>query len=284
MLQAMATPKLMGIEIIGDYQDLRKLYESIQTVIEFKDKYVSAKYSTDVSDQLRSLNYEIRHAYQWDYESIELENGSGTVRSKIQDCLKQRCDDNEKMRKSHESGNLYYKVKIPYIEAIGYMIILADILKEIRSAEWVQKLELHCIAPLRVCWATVALFVAALDQTIEMSLEEFTISEILCRSMKNGFKKFDFRYFELINSFYLTKCVNLSIKEKKEMLCTLFFLLMRFPKSDATHNSLFIEMLLMIPDYKHFARYMKTKADSSEDGEVYMDEIFGLVDWKGMDW
>ena len=285
MLQAKATSKLMGIEIIGDYLDLRKLYESIQAVTEFKDKYASAKYSTDISDQLRSFNYEIRRAYQGYCESIELESGLGNMRSEIHYDLLRECDDNEIMRKNHESGNLYYKVKIPYIEAIGCMIVLMEILQKIRNADRMKKTESqYCNATWRLHWKTVALFVAVLDDAIEVSIGKSPTSEIGCWNIKNRSERFDIRYIEFLDSFYLTRCVNMNINEKKEMLYVLILLLLRVPKANAVYNLAFSEMLSTIPDYTHFHRYMLIEADASEDGEVYMDEIFGFVDWKGMDW
>ena len=284
MLQAMATPKLMGIEIVGDYLDLIKLYESIQAVIELKDEYghlLLDKFSPDVSEQVRSFNYEIRHTYQCKYDSIELDIGLRNAHNEIQDDLKQG-SENIETNYRNESGNLYYKVKIPYIEAIGCITILMEILQEIHSVEQVQKAELKSDAPFRLCIATVALLVAVLDDAIERSLGDYSLPEV--RFFKNEFKKFDFRYIEFLNSFYLTKCAKMSIKDKKEMIYVLILLLLRIPKMDAVHNQYFSEMLLTIPDYMHFDEYMKIQSELSGDGEVYMDEIFGLVDWKGLDW
>jgi hypothetical protein len=283
----MATPKFMGIEIIGDYRDFRKLYESIQAVIEFKDKHDHpSKYKSapNVSEQLRCLNYEIRQTYQGGYELVELENGSGSMREKIQKHFTQGCDDIEKTKENH--SNLYYKVKIPYIEALSCTIDLMDILEEMRRVELAQKVELqNCNALWRFHWSTATLFAAVLDTAIEDSLGKSILCEMRCRNKKKRvFKAFDYRYIELLSSFYLTKCTNMSIKEKIEIIKILALLLLRIPKLDITHNILFTEILSTIPDYKHFAGYMKTQAGFSEDGEVYMDEIFGLVDWKGMDW
>ena len=72
MLKVRSTPNLYGVTLMGDYDDLDKLYDSISNYLAFyQDNSVWFPYPE--YEYMLSLNYDIRHCYQGDrgYEAVD---------------------------------------------------------------------------------------------------------------------------------------------------------------------------------------------------------------------
>ena len=72
MLKVRTTPNLYGVTLMGDYDDLDKLYDSINNYLAFyQDNSVWFQYHE--YEYMLALNYDIRHCYQGDrgYEAVD---------------------------------------------------------------------------------------------------------------------------------------------------------------------------------------------------------------------
>ena len=63
MLKVRTTPNLYGVTLMGDYEDLDKLYDSISNYLSFYIDNVEY-YPYHEYEYLLALNYDIRHCYQ----------------------------------------------------------------------------------------------------------------------------------------------------------------------------------------------------------------------------
>jgi hypothetical protein len=103
MLQSKPTEHLMGITILGDYNDFSELVDSIYRITGPEEGSADGYYG--VQNRLLGLCYDIRHAYQGDRDVVLVDNNM----------------DKNKM-KWHEmitpEQNVYYSVEVMFPEAI----------------------------------------------------------------------------------------------------------------------------------------------------------------------
>lgn len=288
MLCVKATPRLMGVEVAGDYLDFGQLSDALQNIIDLFDNNEDSKnsrYESDAIDQLRSLNYEIRSARHGDHQFQAVENGINEIRAAIANVIIHPDEEMNLLRAHHKSGNLYYKTNIPYVEAMGYLLVLNEIPNEVRRIEQARDGDPNLAAARRRGLAIIAFLAASLEEVLRDSLgEDFYSEKRSIKRKKVRLQRFDFRYIDLLNAFYMTSCVDLDNEGRRGMLRTLLLLLLRLPKAEVVRDVSCAGLLFDIPDYTGFARYMIRQAAISEDGEVYMDEIFGRIEWKQMAW
>ena len=114
MLKIKTTPNLYGVTLMGDYEDLDKLYDSISRYLEFYHDSHEKLLPYHEYEYLLSLNYDIRHCYQGDRGSEIVDNHSG------------------------KRGNLYYTVEILYPLIFHYLITFDMLLEEDPSEEWLE--------------------------------------------------------------------------------------------------------------------------------------------------
>jgi len=141
MIKIKTTPNLYGISLIGDYQDLYELWESIgnylQVFIENNDDYPYHEY-----EFLLSLNYDIRHAYMGSRGvSIEENNAAavGEIAQAIFEIPKAAKKEFQTIQTDFKKGNLYFQVEILYPLVFHYMIALGLILDEYYLPKWFEK-------------------------------------------------------------------------------------------------------------------------------------------------
>lgn len=138
MIKIKTTPNLYGISLIGDYQDLKELWQSIGDYLRFyienNDAYPYHEY-----EFLLSLNYDIRHAYMGCRGvSIEENNAEevGMIAQGIYEIPEEAKEEFNSIQRKFKNGNLYYQVEILYPQVFHYMIALGLILDDYYLNEW----------------------------------------------------------------------------------------------------------------------------------------------------
>ena len=286
MLLAKTTPLLMGIEVMGDYMDFQRLHGAIRSLLDQHDIILEHDNDSDMTDAkeiLNGLSFDINTLIQGFRKVKQFENGFSNMLKQNSTIALYAEDEMNQILEQHGYGNLYYLLKMPYVEAMGYLLILNEALAINDSPAYRNKGKTYDLSWLdsatgmedRAC---IALFTANLGNALCESLGETCYQEIrvLKKKKRRWIPNYQFRYIELLNAFYLTKCCDLPNTEKAGVLHALLRLLLRFPKDAAVEGVSRAEHIALLPDYAGFSRFMKVFADASEDGEVYMDEILEM--------
>lgn len=140
MLKVRSTPNLYGVTLMGDYDDLSNLYDSISNYLAFyQDNSVWFPYHE--YEYMLSLNYDIRHCYQGDrgYEAVDncadrFEEWGSPDFGLPTDARKEY----RKLYKDFKNGNLYYKVEILYPLILHYIVTFEQILEDDPREEWLE--------------------------------------------------------------------------------------------------------------------------------------------------
>ena len=133
MLQIRTIPNLNGISLIGDYQDLNNLYDSISRYLSFYMDQLGEGYPYHEYEYLLSLNYDIRHAYMGTRDTEIMENNAenvGVINENIFEIPEEIKKENRQIRRSLEKGNLYFSVAILYPLVFHYLIAFENILMD----------------------------------------------------------------------------------------------------------------------------------------------------------
>ena len=141
MLKVRSTPNLYGVTLMGDYDDLDKLYDSISNYLAFYQEN-SVWFPYHEYEYMLALNYDIRHCYQGDrgYEAVDNcadrfeDLGSPDFGLPVEMRKEYR-----KLFKDFKNGNLYYKVEILYPLILHYMITFEQILEDEPTEDWLDK-------------------------------------------------------------------------------------------------------------------------------------------------
>lgn len=139
MLRIETTKNLYGANIIGDYEDLDKLYDSVSRYMSFYYDNMKQFYSYDEYEYMLSLNYDIRHAYQGDREYLIVENNAFALKNNLENleyATGERDIELEKDYLDHKEGNLYFSVMILYPLIFHYLISFETILDDEPVDEW----------------------------------------------------------------------------------------------------------------------------------------------------
>ena len=139
MLRIETTKNLYGVNIIGDYEDLDKLYDSVSRYMSFYYDNMKQFYSYDEYEYMLSLNYDIRHAYQGDREYLIVENNAFALKNNLENleyATGERDIELEKDYLDHKEGNLYFSVMILYPLIFHYLISFENILDDEPIDEW----------------------------------------------------------------------------------------------------------------------------------------------------
>ena len=138
MLKVRSTPNLYGVTLMGDYDDLDKLYDSISNYLAFyQDNSVWFPYHE--YEYMLSLNYDIRHCYQGDrgYEAVDnCADRFEAYGSPDYGLPAESRKEYRKLYKDFKNGNLYYKVEILYPLILHYMITFEQILEDEPTEDW----------------------------------------------------------------------------------------------------------------------------------------------------
>ena len=139
MLRIETTKNLYGVNIIGDYEDLDKLYDSISRYMAFYYDNMKRFYSYDEYEYMLSLNYDIRHAYQGDREYLTVENNAFALKNNLENYEYSTGEWDIELEKDyldHKEGNLYFSVMILYPLIFHYLISFENILDDEPINEW----------------------------------------------------------------------------------------------------------------------------------------------------
>ena len=144
MLKIRPTRNLLGITILGDYEDLSALRDAIS---DFTNLYMSNQESPDAYhcyECVLGLCYDLRHAYQGDrgYESVP-NNAEGIAA--FAECLYELPNEAKrsisKDRRLYHNGNLYFSVDILFPWAIYYLYTLQAIIDVPCSSSWFENID-----------------------------------------------------------------------------------------------------------------------------------------------
>lgn len=138
MLKIRTTPNLYGVTLMGDYDDLDKLYDSLSTYLAFYNDNVEYMPYHEY-EYLLSLDYDIRHCYMGDrgYESVD--NRADRFDEWSKGGYGYSEEDEKELKKLYnlyKNGNLYYTVEILYPLIFHYIIALEMILEDEPRDEW----------------------------------------------------------------------------------------------------------------------------------------------------
>ena len=140
MIKIKTTPNMYGVTLMGDYEDLNMLYDSISNYLSFyidnADYYPYHEY-----EYLLSLTYDIRHCYQGDRGYEIVDNNSeryGSMAGVILEPTEEFRDEIKKVRRTHKTGNLYYTVEILYPLIFHYLIAFEEILLDEPENSWLE--------------------------------------------------------------------------------------------------------------------------------------------------
>lgn len=126
MLSVKMTPHLLGIEIMGDYDELNRLYDAIWELAGHDYDPQLSTQEAIMCERLLALCYDLRHAYM----------GSRNI----------RMEENGMTRETAEwlgislppLNNLYYSVEVLYPEAMYEVMVLGHLV-DVRRAELIKK-------------------------------------------------------------------------------------------------------------------------------------------------
>ena len=245
MLLAKATPFLMGIEVMGDYMDFQRLHGAIRSLLDQHDILLENDNDADTMDAkevLIGLSFDINTIILGFHKIKPLDNGVNNILRANKTTTSYVKNEMNQILERHGHGNIYYSLKMPYIEAMGYLLILNEVLSISDSKTYRKKdkaadriwIDSATGMEDRAC---IALFAAGMGNALHESLGAACYQEI--RALKGKRKwipNYQFRYIELLNAFYLTKCSDLSSAEKAGVLYALLRLLLRFPKDAAVEG------------------------------------------------
>lgn len=142
MLKLRTTPNLYGVTLMGDYEDLDKLYDSISNYLEFYQNSHDRILPYHEYEYLLSLNYDIRHCYQG-YRGYEIVGNNsdryGSMADVIFKASEQFKDEIENVHAEYKNGNLYYTVEILYPFIFHYLVEFDRLLEEEPDESWFEE-------------------------------------------------------------------------------------------------------------------------------------------------
>ena len=143
MIKIRNTNNLVGITILGDYEDLSALRDAL---CHYTDLFLSNQDHPDAyncHECILGLCYDIRHAYQGDRDFEAVYNNAENI-AMLAECIykidpesKESIDNN---RETFKNGNLYFSVDILYPWAIYYLYVLQAITDIPCGSSWYGKL------------------------------------------------------------------------------------------------------------------------------------------------
>lgn len=141
MIKIKTTPNMYGVTLMGDYEDLDKLYDSISNYLSF---YLdnAEYYPYHEYEYLLSLNYDIRHCYMGDRGYEIVDNNSdryGSMAGVILEPTEEFSEEIKNVRGTYKKGNLYYTVEILYPLIFHYLIAFEEILLDEPEESWFEK-------------------------------------------------------------------------------------------------------------------------------------------------
>ena len=127
MLKIRNTKNLLGVTILGDYEDLSTLRDAISN---YTNLYMSSQEDPKAAhcyECVLGLCYDLRHAFQGDRGFESVPNGSENIASLAQCIYELSPETKEKIntnKRLYKNGNLYFSADILYPWAVYYLFAL----------------------------------------------------------------------------------------------------------------------------------------------------------------
>ena len=144
MIKIRNTENLVGITILGDYEDLSTLRDAISdyTNLHMSNSENDAAYHC--YECILGLCYDIRHAYQGDRGFESVPNGSENIASLAQ-CIYEFSPETKKKintnKRLYKNGNLYFSADILYPWAVYYLFALESLVEESYQSDWFENID-----------------------------------------------------------------------------------------------------------------------------------------------
>ena len=138
MLKVKTTPNLYGVTLMGDYEDLDQLYDSISRYLSFYNDNAEW-YPYHEYEYMLSLNYDIRHCYQGDRGFETVDNCADRFEEWASPEFGLPVEYRKEYKKLYnkfKNGNLYYTVEILYPLIFHYLVSFEMILEEEPRDSW----------------------------------------------------------------------------------------------------------------------------------------------------
>lgn len=139
MIKVRNTPQLAGITILGDYEDLKALYNAISNYTKLYLDHQDNVNAGHCYESILGLCYDLRHAWQGDRGYEALENNAaqlGSMASVLYELPAETENIIEEARDLYANGNLYFTVEVLHPWAIYYMFTLQAITDDYFKDEW----------------------------------------------------------------------------------------------------------------------------------------------------
>lgn len=280
MLTIQPASKKLGIKISGDFQDIQHLIKSAEHLYHKINQSVSQNKAIN-ADLLGDLLFHLRAAIQGTRQIESVNNGANNMGQLFIDLETAQAEDIRRQRRRYKHGNLYYTVTINSIEVIGYLRCF----HEIFSNE--SFLILENGSPCSFCTEKAMLyqFYCLLRHAVYVLLGEDRMQKLM-NQYEHGIKKQDFipyeyEFLNYLKSSFLYHCGSWNSPEIEKAIFGLSLLQCQTPKCEVLLlfdvDSVYA-FLDKTPDSTGFPALYDKLAAQSDDGQVYMDEVFPNID------
>ena len=144
MIKVRNTKNLLGVTILGDYEDLSTLRDAISN---YTNLYMSSQEDPEAShcyECVLGLCYDLRHAFQGDRGFEAFQNNAESL-SLMAECIYKLPPDEKRAAKKNrnlfKSGNLYFSADIHYPWAVYYLFLLQSITEESFRPSWLENID-----------------------------------------------------------------------------------------------------------------------------------------------
>ena len=144
MLKVRNTKNLLGVTILGDYEDLSTLRDAIA---DYTKLYMSNQEDPDAQhcyECVLGLCYDLRHAYQGDRGFEAVPNNAENL-SLMTECVYELPPEAKRAAKKNrdlfKSGNLYFSADIHYPWAVYYLFLLQSVTEESFRPSWFENID-----------------------------------------------------------------------------------------------------------------------------------------------
>ena len=144
MLKVRNTKNLLGVTILGDYEDLSTLRDAISNYTNLYMSNQEDPRATHCYECVLGLCYDLRHAFQGDRGFEAVPNNAENL-SRLAEIVyglpPQAKHSAAKQRNLFKSGNLYFSADILYPWAIYYLYLLQSITEESFQPSWFDNID-----------------------------------------------------------------------------------------------------------------------------------------------
>lgn len=144
MLKVRNTKNLLGVTILGDYEDLSALRDAISN---YTNLYMSSQEDPEAAhcyECVLGLCYDLRHAFQGDRGFEAVSNNAETLAlmaESIYELSPEAKRSAKETRNLFKNGNLYFSADILYPWAVYYLFLLQSVTEESFRPSWFENID-----------------------------------------------------------------------------------------------------------------------------------------------